>query len=180
MRTALALFLLLPLAACQAPGAQAPAFQIAFAVDTIAAEVAVLDVVNSTQGALVPTGDLRKLTRSWLLDEGFTPLSMQYVDSYSVRQQVAADVRVPGAAVMSMQVLSWKDTHLASRGQLNAQVDFVMYSPDGVVQYRGAGLLEIRLSAGQQASLSPDGRVEAVLEQLVDEVLAGFPQPEPL
>jgi hypothetical protein len=81
---------------------------------------------------------------------------------------------------MSMQVLSWKDTHLASRGQLNAQVDFVMYSPDGVVQYRGAGLLEIRLSAGQQASLSPDGRVEAVLEQLVDEVLAGFPQPEPL
>ncbi len=180
MRTSITLALLFSLMACQAPATRAPAFEVALAVDTIGAEIAVLDVVNSTHGALVPTTDLRRLFRTHLLDGGFTPLSEQYVDSYANRQQVDAAIRIPGASVMSLQILAWKDSNMVNRGQLDAQVDFVLYSPDGVVQYRSAGLVELELAATQLTALNPDGRVEALHELLVTTILSSFPQPEPL
>jgi hypothetical protein len=167
--------LLLPLllAACQsssmAPGDVISRAEATILMDPGTNSFALLALRDdSTQGG-VPEQALRAAVSGVWQARGFEILEATRVDAAAAAVGQAREVVMPGAAVVEIQILSWNDRLLYSRGQIEVDVALTVYDPSGDVSLRNRMTYATRIEARNVRDLEPE-----VVESMIVERVAKY------
>ncbi|HBF23867.1 MAG TPA: hypothetical protein DDW23_08665 [Planctomycetes bacterium] len=152
-----------------------------FTQGTVPSSIAVLAVEDATNRRRVPTDFLRTTLTSALMDRGFTPLGREYVDiQVRVGSGNTSEVRIPGAAVLSFQILEWEGKHIERKGRLQMSGVLAVHGLQGELLHQIRIDFKGALSITQLSSMTPRKRNSALIGQLVEVLFASFPEPPPL
>ncbi|KAA3607082.1 MAG: hypothetical protein DWQ01_15365 [Planctomycetota bacterium] len=152
-----------------------------FAADFLPANLGVLAVQNESGEEGVPLKDCRRLFQNALMNQGFSPLSEEFVDQQSGGGSLAPEqVRLDGAAVAALSVRRWQGDRAETHGILGMALYLVVYGEDG--SRVGTLYLDRRqnLTPGQYSALTPRQRAQKILEDAMNDLVASMPGPPPL